>query len=133
MQIGDRVMLNRGSNMGIEGVIAERYIGDFTSDCPSDRGWMIRIDGENSHSSYLESWLTLINNKKTMNIKEKFTLAFKSEPEKSFRKLEITNGDDFLTEDGQKIFLSWLLKKHGPDFKKEVVDDLLKEKEDESK
>lgn len=75
--------------------------------------------------------LKLINKK--MNIKDSFTLAFKKEPEKSFRKTGITNGDDFLTEDGQKIFLSWLLKKHGEEFKTEVVDDLLKEQESESK
>ncbi len=62
-----------------------------------------------------------------MDIKEKFQLAFKSEPEKSFRKAGVTNGDDYLTDDGQKIFLSWLLKKHGTEFKTEVVDELLKE------
>ncbi len=69
---------------------------------------------------------------KKMDIKEKFALAFKSEPEKTFRKAGITNGDDFLTSEGQNIFLSWLLKKHGEEFKKEVVD-LLMEKEPEKK
>jgi len=64
-----------------------------------------------------------------MNIKEKFVLAFQKEPEKSFRKAEITNGDGFLTTDGQQVFLGYLLKKFGEDFKKEVVDDLLKEDE----
>jgi hypothetical protein len=64
---------------------------------------------------------------KKMNIKEKFVLAFKKEPEKSFRKAEITNGDGFLTCDGQQVFLGYLLKKFGDDFKKDVVDDLLKE------
>ena len=68
-----------------------------------------------------------------MNIKEKFLTSLKSEPEKSFRKTEITNGDDLLTEDGKIIFLTWLLKKHGDEFKKEVVDELLKEKEKEEK
>src|SRR6185369_14303435 len=66
-------------------------------------------------------------NQSTMDIKEKFQLAFKSEPEKSFRKAGVTNGDDYLTDGGQKIFLSWLLKKNGADFKKEVVDSLLEE------
>jgi hypothetical protein len=66
------------------------------------------------------------NNQTQMNIKEKFALAFKTEPDKSFRRAEITDGDDFLTEDGRNIFLSWLLKKNGDAFKKEVVDDLLK-------
>lgn len=67
---------------------------------------------------------------KPMNIKEKFVLALTSEPQKSFRKAGITNGDDLLTEDGLKIFLSYLLhKKFADDFKKEVVDELLKEEE----
>jgi hypothetical protein len=67
------------------------------------------------------------NNYKNMNIKEKFITAFLSEPEKSFRKAGITNGDGFLTEDGQSMFLSWLLKKDWVAFKKDVVDELLKE------
>jgi len=66
-------------------------------------------------------------NNKTMNIKEKFVQAFLKEPEKTFRKLEITNGDGILTEDGQKVFLGWLLNKYGTDFKTEVCDGLLEE------
>ena len=64
------------------------------------------------------------------NLKEKFLLAITSEPMKSFRKAGVTNGDDLLTEDGQKIFLSWLLKKNSDEFKKDVVDGIL---EDEKK
>jgi len=68
---------------------------------------------------------------KNMNIKEKFVLAITKEPQKSFRKVEVTNGDDILTEDGQKVFLSWLLHtKYADDFKKEVVDDMLKDLEE---
>ena len=67
-----------------------------------------------------------------MNIKENFTLAFKAEPEKTFRKVGLTNGDDFLTADGQLIFLSWLLKKHGAEFKTEVADGLLADLEKKS-
>lgn len=69
-------------------------------------------------------------NKKNMNITEKFLLAFKKEPEKSFRKAGITNGDDLLTDEGQQVFLSWLLQKHGSDFKSEVVDGLLESEKD---
>ncbi len=57
---------------------------------------------------------------------EKFALLLKSEPEKSFRKSDITGTDDILTEEGTDIFLSWLLKKNGEAFKTEVVDELLK-------
>ena len=61
------------------------------------------------------------------NLKEKFALLFTNEPFKSFRKAGVTNGDDVLTSNGQEIFLCWLLKKHGDEFKKDVVDELLKE------
>jgi len=65
------------------------------------------------------------------DIKEKFITLFLTEPKKSFRKAGITDGDNLITEDGTKIFLSWLLEKHGDDFKKEVVDELLKKEEKE--
>jgi len=67
---------------------------------------------------------------KNMNITEKFVLAMTKEPQKSFRKAGITNGDDLLTSDGEKIFLTWLLTKNADAFKAEVVDDLLKEKDE---
>lgn len=66
---------------------------------------------------------------KSMNLKENFTLIFTPEPQKSFRKAGITNGDNLLTDDGQKIFLSWLLTKNQDAFKAEVVDGLLAEEE----
>lgn len=72
--------------------------------------------------------IILISNK-NMNIKEKFVHLFLSEPEKSFRKVGITSGDGALTADGQNIFLTWLLQKNGSMFKKEVVDELLKEED----
>ena len=69
----------------------------------------------------------LITNLNNMNLKDKFLTSLKGEPEKSFRKVELTNGDDMLTEEGTEVFLSWLLKKYGDDFKTEVVDEILKE------
>lgn len=68
-----------------------------------------------------------------MNLKEKFITAFLSEPEKSFRKAGITNGDGILTDEGQEVFLTYLLKKEGATFKTEVVDVLLAEEEKCSK
>lgn len=64
------------------------------------------------------------------NITEKFLLAITKEPQRSFRKAGITNGDDLLTDEGTAVFLAWLLSKNQDDFKKEVVDGLL---EDEKK
>lgn len=77
-----------------------------------------------------DSSLELIEtNKTSMNLKEKFVAAFLSEPEKTFRKAGITNGDGILTDEGQQIFLTWLLKQQGNTFKTEVVDQLAEEKE----
>jgi hypothetical protein len=68
---------------------------------------------------------------KLMNLKEKFVLAITPEPQKSFRKAGITDGDDILTEEGTRIFLTWLLHhKFAEEFKKDVVEGILKEKED---
>ena len=129
MKIGDKVKITSYTHSMVdqEGVITSPYHY-------SEPVWNVCMNS-GGVTSIEEKDLTLIENKKMsqINIKEKFTLAFKSEPEKSFRKTGITNGDDFLTDDGQHIFLSWLLKKHGADFKTEVVDDLLKEAEEEKK
>ena len=66
-----------------------------------------------------------------MNIKEKFILAITPEPKRTFRKAGITNGDDILTEEGQKIFLTWLLhNKFADEFKKDVVEEMLEVKKD---
>ena len=113
-----------------------------------DRATLKRDDGATGSGDYIPSYgngwalsnssgwgysLTLLSSEKPlkMNIKESFAIAFKSEPDKSFRKAKVTNGDDILTEEGQSVFLSWLLKKNGDDFKKEVVDNLLAEQEKE--
>ncbi len=85
---------------------------------------------QNYNTCYVEGRDIKKINSNSMTIKEKFLLAFKTEPEKSFRKAGITNGDDLLTEEGQVIFLSWLLKKSGEEFKKEVVDGLLAEEKE---
>ena len=78
-----------------------------------------------------ENQIELIN--KPMNIKEKFAIALLPEPNKSARKIGILDGDNLLTDEGSKIFLSWLYQKNAEDFKKEVIDGLLKEKQGEEK
>lgn len=45
-------------------------------------------------------------------------------------KAGITNGDGVLTQEGQEVFMTWLLQKHGAEFKTEVVDKLPKEDEE---
>ena len=66
---------------------------------------------------------------KNMNLKEKMALVFKGEPEKSFIKAGVMNVDETLTTDGNSIFMTWLLKKNGAAFKKEVVDPILEDQE----
>ncbi len=126
--IGDRVKIIRDTCSHHFPIGSERTIdfstgGYYSSGRGDKSGNFFKDDDAELLSSNLSS------NKNTMNIKESFVLAFKREPEKTFRKLEITNGDDVLTEDGKIIFLSWLLKKFQDDFKKEVADQLLAEQE----
>jgi len=56
--------------------------------------------------NYLQGTIYQNNNNLTQtnmsNVTEKFALAFKKEPERSFRKAGITNGDDILTPDESK-------------------------------
>jgi len=67
---------------------------------------------------------------KPMNVVEKFALLFTKEPQKSFRKANITDGNDLLTGEGAKVFLSWLLTaKYADEFNKEVVAKILKDLE----
>ncbi len=58
---------------------------------------------------------------------EKAKLAFKGEPEKSFIKAGVMEADETLTEEGTELFLTFLLKKHGTEFKAEVIDPILAE------
>ena len=102
---------------------------------------IIKDDGHDHNQYYLEfnptrcmseDQLELveesINSNKVinMNIIQKFALALKAEPQKSYQKAGITDSSDMLTEDGTKIFLTYLINKD-TDFKTQVVDELLKE------
>ena len=69
---------------------------------------------------------------KIMGLKESFVLGLTSEPEKTYRKVGITNGDGILTEDGVKIFLTYLLSKT-PQFKADVADGILADMESNKK
>lgn len=103
------------------GVKWDEYINGHTLSnlCTDGFGWECE-----------ESSLRLLESNNKLNMKEKFITMFLSEPEKSFRKAGITNGDGLLTDDGQKVFLTWILKKNGDTFKTEVVDEFLKEEEE---
>lgn len=88
--------------------------------------------------NHLYEWIDEnITNNLTPNfmstISEKLALAFKPEPQKTFRKLGITNGDDILTDDGVKLYLSWKFQIDQQKFCDEVAKPLLEEQEKESK
>lgn len=80
----------------------------------------IRVDGQTR--PYQEA-----TTKKTMTLKDKFALAFKGEPEKTFIKAGVMGIDGTLTAEGRELWTTWLVKKFGDDFKKEVVDPILAE------
>ena len=93
----------------------EYILNDDFLDAKNGAYWTFIDDGNLRGRWAFEFQLKLVSSaeqnkaeKKTMNIKEQFLLAITAEPQKSFRKAGITNGDDLLTEDGQKVFLSWL-------------------------
>ncbi len=87
----------------------------------------------NTNYYYSSGWcvcsrdIVLESNKNNMNIKEKFALLFKGEPEKSFIQAGIMNTDETLTSEGKEIWTAWLVKKFGTEFKTDVVDKLLEE------
>lgn len=76
-----------------------------------------------------ESTWELVTNNNQMNLKQKFALAFKGEPEKSFIKAGVMNADESLTEDGQELVLRYVLTKFKDDFKKDVIDPILAEQD----
>lgn len=90
----------------------------------------LRDDKKYFKHDYSTTWITpseikLIKSN-NMNLTEKFALAFKAEPEKTFIKAGVMKADGTLTTDGSAIFMGFLLKKYGADFKKEVVDEIVK-------
>ena len=62
-----------------------------------------------------------------MNLTQSFKAIFRTEPAKTFVKAGITNENGDMTSEGQTIFLSYLLQIHGDAFKKDIVDEILKE------
>ena len=136
-QVGDEVEIVYGASNGSKNFYGRR--GKITSLHGSHRSAYVQIEYAPGNPYTIEVWIEEIKliNKKTniiMDLKEKFLLALTTEPKKSFRKTGITNGDDMLTGEGQNIFLTWLLhNKFADEFKKDVVDGLLAEMEEEKK
>lgn len=136
----DYAIINRDDGINGWGV-CKRIDGSWGSDCY--RGDLTIIDENHNNltgftTQYLINNFVDENNNKQQktfmeNIKEKFVVLITPEPKKSFRKAGITDGDDLLTADGEKIFLTWLLhNKYADEFKKDVVDGIIKEKEEKA-
>ena len=109
-----------------DGLVAERGRGRIGHKCQGKTYATYTsydFDGIQSYNQIIEKPM------ECSSIKEKFLISLKSEPQKSFRKAGITNGDDMLTSEGRDIFLTWLLNKHGLEFKKDVVDGILENKD----
>lgn len=68
-----------------------------------------------------------------MSLVQKFKAAIKSEPAKTFAKAGVIDECDNLTSQGKELFIHWLLEQHGDEFKKQVVDEIVKEQDKKSK
>ncbi len=104
------------------------YDEEIKSNGKFGRGWVDDPNEESfwNHRKFIEV-IRNTNNKTIMtNLVTKFSNLFVKEPQLSFRKSGITDNQDILTDEGQKVFLSWLLTQNADKFKKEVVDELLK-------
>ena len=117
--VGDRVRCKHEySNYGAEGTILL---------VKSSNVYYVEWDNKLSCQDYAECYLELIS-KKTNPMKDILTV-FRNlnlkEPEKTFREAQITDTNGNLTSTGNQIFLSYLLAKHGEDFKKNIVDPIL--------
>lgn len=142
-KVGDKIKYvsfysGNASGYSFGGSIGVPKLGDIL-EISAVKGNIYSVKGSHSEDiatwSYMEDHFEINkNNYKNMTIKERFVLALTPEPQKSFRKAGITNGDDLLTDEGTKIFLSWLLhSKYADEFKKAVVLPLLEEEEETKK
>lgn len=125
-KVGDRVK-REPYGIGTIKIVSKNYYNNGNANLE------IRWDGSRDIDTINdeENVELITTNNTTMNLKQKFTNLFLTEPEKSYRKAGITNSDGILTSEGQEIFLTYLLKKD-TNFKSEVVDQLLKDEETNS-
>lgn len=144
---GDKVKLKQGVNRGgvcgtFNGYDTLSYLIIDKAHAWDDGTYPYSYTGYNQDGQkltscsccYKDEHLEFFNSNKNSimtDVKQAFNQLFLKEPQKSFQKAGVTDGSNQLTSDGRDIFLAWLLEKHGDDFKKEVVDPILKSQEDE--
>jgi hypothetical protein len=129
-KVGD-IVKNNGSGVACSSVLPD----DGTVLTVVNDGGTLQVKRNGSNCSCQSGWELVSSNNNFMV--EGLIAAFKGltvgEPQKSFRKLGITDEQDLMTTDGSRIFLSWLLTRYADDFSKEVVDGLKKQDEEEKK
>lgn len=71
----------------------------------------------------------LINSPTTFmdNLKSKYAMILKGEPQKTLIKAGVLNSDESFTVEGRDLFEAWLLQKYGSEFKADVADKIVAE------
>lgn len=132
-KVGDSVeILGRkagGHQIGDKGIISKLNYTTYSGEICH----MVLVESKGSEYFSAESDLKLLTNKtKSMSkLNEIFKSLSRTEPEKSFVKVGITDKNDELTPEGTTLFLSYLLEKNKADFNATVVQPLLAEQEKE--
>lgn len=130
MKVGDGVRIRR---RGIYHCFLAGDVGKIISyrGCPY---WEVAV-GSISQSIRGEDLELITNEGGKMSVWEKFKLNFLGEPEKTYRKLGITNGDNMPTEDGVKMVIAHLLTDGGisNSFFTKVAKPMLEEQEKDTK
>jgi len=130
--IGDRVECLANCNKGKKGTIVKIC---------ADRVYVKYDDCSEGNSVKPSKYYKLISCDKTNNVvgktmsslKEAFVMAFLGEPEKSFRKAGITNGDGLLNCEGRELFENWLFQQNKDKFNSDVVQPILADMDKECK
>lgn len=131
-----RIIHNFGNN-GLSS--SNTHVGEQSIIVNVDRGRERSTDGrfyvytlDNISGRWCAEELELISKStKNMNLIEKFKLASKTEPEKTFIKAGVMTMDGELTPEGKGLWAAFLVKKFGEEFKTNVVDPILAEMEAE--
>lgn len=130
-KVGDRVRLINVDKSGG----SETRIGDcaeVTSAIKTDKKTFYKIRFEDGYEYRVKSSeIEIISSidKTITNMKEKFIQLFLSEPTKSLRKSGLINGDNIATDEGVKLYVSYLMT-NDTKFNADVVQAMLKKDQD---
>ena len=126
-KIGDAVRcINKDANPNSRLIIGNIYI---VTKVDGNRLWFDNYN--DSWSDYQFELVHLIVKEKNMNIKSVWNQIKRSEPEKTFNKLGITDENDELTAEGLSLYQNWRFQQDKAQFKTEVADPILAEQEKE--